>query len=91
VITILLIAQCIQAAWLAVLTAAWVQQRRRHDRLMYRVGSLSKSITKVSRMRHTGSQPVTRTAMPPGRPPPPFPVDPPSTNPIRSTGRHSSP
>jgi hypothetical protein len=84
-VLVLVVVACIQAAWMAVLTAAWVQQRHRHDRLTYRVGALSKSVTKVSRIRHTGSQPITRT----GRPPPPFPVDPPTTTPIRSTGRHS--
>jgi hypothetical protein len=89
-VLVLVVVACIQAAWMAVLTAAWVQQRHRHDRLTCRVGNLSKTVTKVSRIRHTGSQPIARTATPPGRPPP-FPVDPPTTNPIRSTGRHSSP
>jgi hypothetical protein len=94
VIVLVLVVECMQIAWLVVLTAAWVQQRHRHDRLTYRVGALSKTVTKVSRIRHTGSQPAVGPATRSttlGRPPPPFPVDPPTTNPIRSTGRHASP
>lgn len=92
---VLAIAEVIELLWLGVLTAAWVAQRRRHDRLMYRVSGLSKSVTKISRMRHTGSQPAIGPqtgkvrALP--SPPPPFPVAPPSTSPITSTGgRHSA-
>jgi hypothetical protein len=91
VITILLAVQAAELAWLGVLTAAWVVQHRRHDRLMSRVGSLSQSVTKVSRMRHTGAQSAVNAQT--GRPKhPPFPVAPPSTNPLGSTGgRHARP
>lgn len=91
-----LIVQAVELAWLLVLTAAWVAQRKRHDRLLYRVSSLSKTVTKVGRMRHTASQPavgadITRLAH--SLPPPPFPVPPPSTNPITASdsprGKHA--
>lgn len=95
-ITVVLIVQAIQAAWLVVLTAAWVAQRHRHDRLMYRVGSLSKTLTKVGRVRHnTAAQAAVDAAalrLANSTPPPPFPVPPPPTSPITTTGgRHAEP
>jgi hypothetical protein len=80
--------------WLVVLSLALAEQRRRHDRLVARVSGLSKSVGAIQRRRHnTGTQSAVDTAgqtrLQSTRPPPPFPVPPPSTNPMTSTGRHS--
>jgi hypothetical protein len=80
--------------WMALLTVAYVRQRQFLDRVTDRMAGLAKRVNQTSRMRHnTGSQPaVTGTQTRLRAPPPPFPIDPPSTNPIQpAPGRHSSP
>lgn len=84
----ILAVQAGELIWLIVLTAAWVRQSHRIDRVIRRISRMSENIAKISRMRHTGRQPVTQLTR--TTPPPPFPVKPPTTVPMGHTGgRHS--
>jgi hypothetical protein len=88
----LALVEVVELLALGVLVFAMVEQRRRHDRLVLRVGALAKGVSQVNRMRTKTTGEMPRT---PRTPAPPFPVPPPRTNPITtsvpsSTGRHSA-